>query len=177
MTHAELVERAERWLRNTRGCGVVLTEFTANGSEQPDAIGWRDGGRWSILVECKASVADFKADRHKPSRLAHHLRIGKERWYMVPRGLIAPGDTPLGWGLLEVGRRQVRVAVAPPQVRGNGFGWSGSLDEYGDAAANELPFLYSALRRHHCRTCFKDINSRERRSVECLIGPSAPRVG
>lgn len=35
MTHVELVERAERWLRNTRKCSVVLTEL-CTGMEVPD---------------------------------------------------------------------------------------------------------------------------------------------
>lgn len=165
MNHAELVERAERWLRNTRGCAVVLTEFTAHHSEEPDALGWRDRGFLSILVECKASRADFRADQQKPSRRRHSgpnaaailagFRLGKERWYMTPPGLVRPEEVPEGWGLLEAGETRVRTVVkaekSPP-------------DMYYQITANEVPFLYSALRRHHCRTCFKDINSRQRRA-------------
>ena len=65
MNHAELVERAERWLKNTFNCGVVLAElvaYTATG-ETPDAIGWV----WNraILVECKTSRQAFFADQKK----------------------------------------------------------------------------------------------------------------
>ena len=74
LTHAEIVTRAARWLRNGAKipdyklcrrdrqirCAVVLTEFVGGGgSEIPDAIGWAYGGRTSVLVEAKASRADF----------------------------------------------------------------------------------------------------------------------
>lgn len=177
MTHAELVERAERWLRKTRGCGVVLTEFTAHHGEEPDAIGWANNGFQSILVECKASRNDFRADQQKPSRRRHTgpsaavvagFRLGKERWYMTPPGLIRPDEVPEEWGLLEVGERQVRTVVkavqSPPGL-------------YHQITANEVPFLYSALRRHHCRACFKDINTRRqlqrRRQHRC---PSCRKI-
>ena len=111
MTHAELVARAARWLRNTAKCGVVLTECQGDGFEIPDAIGWRCG--YSILLECKASRADFFADlRDKQRHL--HWRLGSLRYYMTERGLLKRGELPGDWGLLEVHGnivRQVRRAT------------------------------------------------------------------
>lgn len=106
-THAELVARAERWLSNTKKCGVVITE-RRGGSESPDAIGWRCGW-WSTLVECKVSRADFLADRKKPHRLNPEGGMGQDRYYLTPAFLLKPEELPEGWGLLEVRGQVVRV--------------------------------------------------------------------
>ncbi len=77
--HAELCVRGERWLR-TRGCRVVLRDpFKAAvyTGECPDVIGWRDGH--SILIECKASRADFLADKGKRFRAEPEIGMGDER--------------------------------------------------------------------------------------------------
>jgi len=125
MTHADLVERAARWLAKTKGCAVVATEI-ATTSESPDAIGWRAG--YSHLVECKASRADFLADRNKPFRIVPETGLGDYRWYMTPPGLVSPDELPDGWGLLEVHPEQVRVIrqsgsrYGPPPFAGNARG-------------------------------------------------------
>lgn len=139
MTHAELVLRAARWLRNTKGCGVVLTERGVD-HEHPDAIGWR--GAWSILVECKTSRSDFLADAKKPHRIESDLGMGQERYYMTVPFLLDPLELPAGWGLLEVLERRVRVAlpalVPVPGLRG----------PLNNARTRwELPLLVSAMRQ------------------------------
>ena len=40
MTHAQLAEKAVRWLRSYR-CGAVLSEQACASGEMPDAIGWK----------------------------------------------------------------------------------------------------------------------------------------
>lgn len=131
ITHAALVNRAERWLRagatipNYRGapervrCAVVLTE-RMGGSECPDAIGWARHSCVSVLIECKASRSDFLADRDKyfrdPDRQRHGM--GRYRYYMTPRRLIKPEELPLGWGLIEVSPYRsflVRMAAEQPE--------------------------------------------------------------
>jgi hypothetical protein len=109
MTHAELVTRAERWLRNTARCGVVLTEAPGAPAEIPDAIGWRDWGRTTFVVECKASRGDFLADRRKTFRSVGGLGLGRFRYYLAPKGLLKASEMPPGWGLLEVCGQHVRV--------------------------------------------------------------------
>lgn len=136
MTHAELVVRAARWLKNTQHCGVVLTELVSYANEVPDAIGWKMSG-WpcSYLVECKASLDDFYADRRKPGRTSKsgHRGVGRYRYYMVERDLLTVElvrrHRPK-WGLLEVGRRTVRV-----KLKAEPF----SLE----IAWRELPLLYT----------------------------------
>lgn len=120
MTHAQLVERAVRWLQNTAKCSVVLAECGANSlGEIPDAIGWDFWGE-SILVECKVSRADFCADKRKgqPYRPGASLPVvsrsrgaGNQRYYMAPKGLLKPSDMPEGYGLLEVSGRIVKMTL------------------------------------------------------------------
>lgn len=108
VTHAELVKRAAVWLRRIQRCSVVVTEITSSGSEQPDALGWRFGA--SVLVECKATRADFLSDAKKPFRIFPETGMGNYRFYMVPSGLVSLGEVPNGWGLVEVEGRACRVS-------------------------------------------------------------------
>lgn len=122
VTHAVLVALAARWLHGTMKCGLVVTERLAPGADEaPDAIGWTtyDGQR-SILVECKVSLEDWRADRQKPSR-ADAAGMGRERWYLTPAGLLG-GCELGGWGWAEVRGGRVRRRVEPrprtgPEVR------------------------------------------------------------
>lgn len=95
ITHKELIQMAEKWLN--RRCGVVLTEYKSYSDEIPDAIGFRSDH--SILIECKTTLADYKADGRKPHR--HNGRsLGTLKYYLVPDKLITTKDLPIGWGLL-----------------------------------------------------------------------------
>lgn len=138
MTHAKLVDLAVRWLRRYR-CGVVLSEQACVSGEMPDAIGWKRTCH-SVLVECKASRADFLADREKPFRRKPEAGVGCERYYLAPRKLIRPDEVPAGWGLLEVNGREVeRVKSAAKNLRtGEGFGY-------------EMNLLLASLRRVEVR--------------------------
>jgi hypothetical protein len=107
MTHAQLVERAVRWLRAYR-CGVVLSEQACGSGEMPDAIGWKRASH-SVLVECKVTRADFLADRGKPFRAKPEQGVGCERFYLTPPGLVKVEELPAGWGLLEVQRGRVEM--------------------------------------------------------------------
>jgi len=86
MTHAELVERATRWLRN-KGCQVIVTSGNVCCLELPDAIGWNGSG-YSILVECKISRSDFRRDLKKWFRDPSAKGIGSDRFYLAPEGII-----------------------------------------------------------------------------------------
>lgn len=131
MTHAELVQRAERWLRHSAvipcsvtgrprriRCGVVITEMMSTAVEIPDAIGWWCGGIISVLVECKVSRTDFLRDQKKHFRRRCSDGMGVYRYYLAPPGLIAAGEVPDAWGLLETTGRVVSVLkVAEHQER------------------------------------------------------------
>ncbi len=152
MTHADLVTRAERWLRNTVGCQLVLTEHiaTTRTGEIPDAIGWCAG--LCYLVECKMSRADLRADLRKRFRSPGLGALGNFRFYLAPEGVLRPDDIPPGWGLYEVHGRRV--------IHRSGEAWATSI-EYGDRRVmsrnyrkphdsyqhDEIALLVSALRR------------------------------
>jgi len=110
MTHAQLVEKAVRWLRAYR-CGVVLSEQACVSGEMPDAIGWKRACH-SVLVECKVTRADFLADRAKPFRQKPERGVGSERFYLTPLAVIKPEELPLGWGLLEYRRGRIEAVQA-----------------------------------------------------------------
>lgn len=107
MTHAQMVEKAVRWLRSYR-CGVVLSEQACVSGEMPDAIGWKQACH-SVLVECKVSRSDFLADREKPFRLKPEKGIGSERFYLTLPGLVKVEELPIGWGLLEHRRGRIEM--------------------------------------------------------------------
>jgi hypothetical protein len=112
--HDLLVSVARRWL--TKRCPVVCTELVTQGWESADALGFAsDGG--TILIECKASRADFLADRKKGFRLMPELGMGARRYFLALTGLIKPEELPEGWGLLSVNGRSVRMMVESKYFR------------------------------------------------------------
>lgn len=117
MTHSELVERAVRWLRNSRGCEVVESGFCASCScEIVDAIGWQRKGE-SIVIECKTCLSDLYADRYKP-HMRSGISLGRWRYYLVPKGLCSADEIPGEHGLLWCYPRQIRT-VKPAEGRGH----------------------------------------------------------
>lgn len=117
MTHAELVDIAVRWLKDGRKCGVVLRERGVVG--RADALGWHklSSAPQCILVECKRSVSDFKADKGKVCRMDDEWHgIGDERYFFTPVGLLAGRALPPGWGLIEWDGRRAIVTVKSRKV-------------------------------------------------------------
>jgi len=129
-THRDLVNKARKWLW-TKGCAVVITEMVSAGGQEPDAIGFFPN--YSILVECKASRADFLNDKKK-----YHQRLdksmGDKRYYLTPKGLIHPDELPMYWGLLEPSGRGLEVL--------RDAAWS-----FPKSSKAEISLLISAMRR------------------------------
>jgi hypothetical protein len=101
MNHKELVKRAQAWLTNTRHCTIVLSELKTRNTETPDGIGF--SGSMSYLIECKATRADFLADKNKIFRREEERGMGNLRYFMVPAGkIVTPDEVPDPWGLIEV---------------------------------------------------------------------------
>ena len=137
-THAELVQRAARWLSSS-GCVLVLSEANCWAIDEfPDAIGWKLHG-YSILVECKMSRSDFQRDMHKSSKQRARRQgtstMGRERWYFAPQGLLKPEDMPEGYGLIEKVGRKVDV-VHPADT-----------EERAGRQRAEMPLLIHAARK------------------------------
>jgi hypothetical protein len=113
--HAKLIEQAAEYLRN-EGVTRILTEpnatkYGAKGEELPDVFGSR--GYHTVVIECKASHADFKADQRKPSRRGVSRGIGVHRLYCCPEYLIESHEVPEGWGLLYATAEGLREVIAP----------------------------------------------------------------
>ena len=118
-THAALVKAAGRWLRGTKRCDVAFEEQPhAYLPEVPDAIGWTSNplGRTSCLVvECKTSVADCRADMRK-RHAKNGETMGDRRWILAPRGVLSVDHLPPLHGLLELrGTKVYVVKHAPPR--------------------------------------------------------------
>ena len=133
MTHDDLIRIGKKWLIKARSCQVVLSETRAQSGEVPDIIGWR--GQLSILIECKASKADFRRDKDKWFR-ASGPGIGQQRYFMAPKGIIPVSEIPDGWGLLEVTGNTVKTTKKLDLL---------FFDER--IASSEVPMLVAALRR------------------------------
>ena len=106
LTHDQLVKQAFSYLKMVDGCKVMFKERKASTREEPDAIGF--SGSFSTLIECKASVSDFLADKQKCFRAKPEDGMGYNRYYMAPVGLLSPNQMPQGWGLLEVYEKESR---------------------------------------------------------------------
>lgn len=99
MTHDDLRKAAIRWLTNTKRCSVVLSEIVSSAGEIPDAIGFTHQS--SILVECKVSRADFARNADK-AVCRSGMGVGSLRFYLTPKGLVAPEEIENDWGLLWI---------------------------------------------------------------------------
>lgn len=138
MSHADLVERAARWLRNSLNCRVVFSEPSAPLGECPDAIGWV-GGR-CVIVECKSSRSDFLADQNKLWRRVEGYGLGDWRFYLTSPGLLDGLTIPEGWGWYEVRGRAVVFRA------GNGYA-NAAPNPNNSNRKREIEILLWALRQ------------------------------
>ena len=137
ITHAELVTRGFTYLKAYNTCSVVFRERKASVSEEPDVIGFK--GRFSTLIECKASRSDFMADRKKFFRQRPEQGMGYERYIMAPVGMFTPDEMPEGWGLLEVYGKERAFRRIRLSKKSDGF------SERNEGA--EISYLVSSIRR------------------------------
>jgi len=146
ISHAQLVQRARKWLEKAHGtkfaCGVVLAEFNCTLPEIPDVIGFNC--RRSILIECKVSRADFKADKHKPHR-RYIKKLGNLRYYLTLPNVACPEDIDNGWGLLYATDKRII------EVKESEYFSDDSVK------AAEWAVLYAIVRRLNLRGLLKDI--------------------
>lgn len=105
MIHDDLVKIASKWL--IKKCPIVITELIHDGSESPDAIGFRHNN--TILIECKTSRADFLSDNKKFFRKYPSNGMGDYRYYLTNENLISLDELPDKWGLLEIKSKKIYV--------------------------------------------------------------------
>jgi hypothetical protein len=142
ITHRELVEKSEKWLRRNGfpvTCNektIAVTEFR----EQPDVLGFTSST--SVLLEIKVSRNDFLSDFKKVFRIDTEKGVGEWRFYVCPEGLICIDELPKGWGLIELkGRKLEPVYGWPPNTL-----WSRNKPFIANKQA-ERQYMYSMLRR------------------------------
>lgn len=121
MTHAQLVQRAIKWLLNIQKCSFALPEYVAyvDTGEIADALGFRATVGKSILIECKVSREDFRKDAQKVFRKLPELGMGDFRYYITPPELIKPEEIPARWGLLYAGPGQVLMVKKAEKIGAN----------------------------------------------------------
>lgn len=148
MTHKELVEVGYKWLLNNTSCGVAFKELKSLHWEIPDVIGFGSSG-YSVIVECKASRADFLSDKNKPFRANPSLGMGTNRYYCCPKALIKVEELPEGWGLIYVGEKgKGRCVHKPLKEYINEFGHPYKTEYLHEKDIKaEHGLMYSALRR------------------------------
>lgn len=143
MTHAELVEVAHKWVLKNTSCQIAFKELVAatKTGEIPDVIGFCSD--LSVVVECKMSRADFRADQKKLFRIKPELGMGTQRFYCVPLGIISSVELPEGWGLLDVDEHTLEVKIVTKPYKGP----VGERNGFARNLEAENAVLYSALRR------------------------------
>lgn len=141
MTHQKIVELAVKWLYK-KGCGYAVGERVSSTptGEIPDAIGFKSD--YSILIECKTSRADFRADFKKPFRIKPELGCGDFRFFLCEKDIIKADEVPDKWGLLYIENNKIIEVVAP-----KGNIWSRSNMIQDKNIHSEYGILYSGLRR------------------------------
>jgi len=127
MDHKSLTALAVKWLKRPNsqgghGCIVSASELRSGyDGEIPDAIGFRINGNTviSVVVEAKATRADFLADKHKKHRLSG---MGRYRYYICPTGLIRVDELPEKWGLIYANARgHLKVVAGPASKINDGY--------------------------------------------------------
>lgn len=141
-SHSDLSALAVKWLRrpnsaNGHGCNISMSELKSGWTgEIPDAIGFKllHPHSESVVVEVKTSRSDFLADRNKPHRIRGGM--GNYRYFMVPQGLISPGELPSGWGLLEVNSRgHIKPMAGPAAFASKNYNeWTTALEQFRNEA-------------------------------------------
>lgn len=113
MTHSELISVgwfiAELIMRRqlVGRSNMLITYEPGKTSlpESPDIIALSKGFRLkepSVVVECKATRADFLKDRKKPFRIYPDKGMGLFRAYVTNPGIAMEHEVPEGWLLYEV---------------------------------------------------------------------------
>lgn len=112
LTHPELCDLC---VAHAVRRGAVLVTSEKGDSEKPDVFALFPDGT-TVVYECKASRADFRADADKPFRKNPSEGMGNERIYVVNIGVCKPWEVPDGWRLayaLGLNRLQMAIPCIP----------------------------------------------------------------
>lgn len=144
LTHKELVEIGYTWLMKEAKCSFALKELRCYTPERPDVLGFCATTGDSILIECKVSREDFKADLKKWFRSSCHLGMGDYRFYLSSEEIITTRDLESlypPWGLLWASE-DGKVVMKEGEMKGIGIFKHDAVNRKAERA-----MLISALRR------------------------------
>lgn len=109
LTHGELCDLC---ISHAAQRGAVFISSETGDREKPDVFAlFKDGE--TVVYECKASRADFRADMNKPFRKNMETGIGSQRIYVVNKGVCKPSEIPPGWRLAVAEDLNVLRMVIP----------------------------------------------------------------
>lgn len=118
ISHDELAKQGGIYVQQHYDAWPVLDEIPSmgrGGGETPDRIAWSRRGE-AIVVEAKASRADFQADMKKPHRYRPQDGLGRYRLYVCEPEVIQPYHAEEhGWGLLYYDGQNYNLVVEPPR--------------------------------------------------------------
>lgn len=100
MTHDELNDMAVRYLQTTGGFLIICKELHSHLDEIPDVYALNN--KFSVVIECKTSHADFERDKKKRFRKYPKEGLGRYRYYFCEEGVLSPDEIPPRWGLIYV---------------------------------------------------------------------------
>ncbi len=125
INHDTLVQAGSKWLAS---CAPVVVTELSGGQEEADVIAFgcnlrkRMGKKYfkelfippmygygTIIIECKASITDFKVDAKKDFRIDPGKGMGDYRFYLTPPGLVSIEDLLPGWGLIEMHGKKIKI--------------------------------------------------------------------
>lgn len=147
VTHSTLVTLAAEYL--SKRMPVVLPEFFSHNRELPDVIGFKND--YSVVYEIKVTRSDYLSDKNKYFRRNPEKGMGDRRYYVVPKGLVAPEELPNGWGLIYLYpsgiMREIKSSyIQPPDDHDptTVWRWAGTFEKNVSA---EMHLLYYYARR------------------------------
>ena len=143
MDHKQLVELAYNWAIKRHG--FAFKELVTYANETPDVIAFKS--YYSTLIECKASVQDFKADIHKRTRQNLDICMGNFKLYCMTEELYSKVTIPEGWGVLITKENGKAKMIENVYQNHNKYFHQKNMARF----RNENAMMYSALRRIELR--------------------------
>jgi hypothetical protein len=153
VNHAQLVKAGKLWVLGQSGrCKVALVEFYSGEHEIPDILAFRNTGL-SVMIECKASRADFLKDKKKHSRQFDKFGLGMEKWYLVAPDVThdVKKEIPEGWGCL--------LYCPSKHTRGYYLSCLARAARVNDMGKDEYEYLLSIERRILIRACARAVEA------------------
>jgi hypothetical protein len=171
----EALQRHYRKPGEERNGEILLPEVQAPGSQRrADLVRvgmWHSRGTGVDVHEIKVSRADWLRELDDPAKAEAWWPHCNRFWVVAPPGVVAPGELPEGWGLMELpssGRRfKVRVPAATRPVTLT----AGLLVELLRRADNQRLAEMDQMRRQHDNDMHKLGEEWRARKAEAAMPP------